>query len=142
MNLSSNPPLSYVLRRALRLRCPACGYGHIYERNLHLHETCEYCHARYEREPGESLGAAYLVSGLTMIWILGGFWALDTLLDVSPTPFLALWTGIMIVLNLFFYRVARALWIAFAYLTGGVYPDPDYEREYVSPGEKAPHYER
>ncbi|MBE0688579.1 MAG: DUF983 domain-containing protein [Anaerolineae bacterium] len=142
MNWNHRRQIHYAIRRALALRCPACGYGRLYAGGLRLCETCDYCHARYEREPGESLGVTYLVSGLTLILVLGGFWLIDVVLDSDPAPYLAVWIGIVIAGNLLFYRFARALWIAFAYLTGGVYPDPDYEREYIAPGQKSPHYER
>ena len=129
----SLPHLVRILKRSLRLRCPACGHGHIYGRGLRLNETCLYCEVRFERAAGESLGAVYLTSGMMVLLILGGFWLVDAVMDTDTTVFVALWIIIVMSSQVWVYRLARSLWICIAYLTGGVYPDPDYEREYVAP---------
>jgi uncharacterized protein (DUF983 family) len=128
-----------ALRRASWLRCPACGYGDLFARGLRLNDTCPYCQSRFERTPGESLGAIYLTGVLTLVALIVGFVILDVLLDADASLFVAFWIICVLVFNLFFYRTARALWIAVSYLNGGVYPDPDYEREYYAPPEKHSH---
>jgi hypothetical protein len=39
----------------------------------------------------------------------------------------------VLIVSIWLYPFARGLWVAFLYLTGGVYADPDYEREYIAP---------
>jgi uncharacterized protein (DUF983 family) len=141
MRLGKLRQISRTLRRALALRCPECGYGALYERGFRLHDTCSYCQVRYERAPGESLGAAYLTGALTLSLVVGGFWLLDSILDSSDHLWLGLWILAIVALNLLFYRYARALWVGVAHLGGGVHPDPDYEREYIAPRKTPAHYE-
>jgi hypothetical protein len=49
---------------------------------------------------------------------------------------LIFWISFNIVFIVLFYRHARGLWVSIAYLTGGVYPDQDYEQQYVRTEEK------
>ncbi|MDX2140847.1 MAG: DUF983 domain-containing protein [Chloroflexota bacterium] len=128
-----------ALRRALRLRCPVCGYGDLFTRGLRLNDTCPYCQSRFERTPGESLGGIYLTGVITLLVLIVGFVVLELALDADASLFIAFWIGCVLVFNLFLYRTARAVWIAVSYLNGGVYPDPDYEREYYAPSEKHSH---
>ncbi len=122
-----------ALGRGARLRCPECGQGDIFERGLHMHEVCAYCGVRFERAPGEALGAAYLLGALTLVTTLTGVLLIDVVLDADPTPFIAVWIAITLLINLVLYRRLRGLWIGVLYLTGGVYADQDYEREYIAP---------
>jgi uncharacterized protein (DUF983 family) len=122
-----------TLGRGLRLRCPACGHGHLFARGMRLNATCPYCWVRFERAHGESMGAVYITSALTALAIYGGYFALDALLGHDLALPLAIWIGVVIALNLFLFRLARALWIVGVYWTGGVYPDQDYERDYIAP---------
>ncbi len=121
------------LLRGARLRCPACGHGRLFQRGLRMRATCPYCWVRFERAPGESLGAAYVTSGLTALVIYGGYFALDALLDIEIGILLGVWICAVMALNLLFFRLARALWVVIAYWGGGVYADQDYEREYAAP---------
>ena len=107
--------------RGIRLRCPECGHGHLFQAGLRLNETCPYCWVRFERAPGESVGAVYLTSAITALLIYGGYFILDALLDSDITSYIPVWIGVVLALNLLFFRLTRALWIVFAYLTGGVY---------------------
>jgi uncharacterized protein (DUF983 family) len=127
--------------RGIRLRCPECGHGHLFQAGLRLNETCPYCWVRFERAPGESVGAVYLTSAITALLIYGGYFILDALLDSDITSYIAVWIGVVLALNLLFFRLTRALWIVFAYLTGGVYADQDYEREYTAPGRRSQYSE-
>ena len=131
-----------ALGRSVRLRCPECGQGDIFERGLHMHPLCPYCGVRFERAPGEALGAAYLIGALTLLTAPIGFWIVDAAFDADPTPYITLWIVVTIVIDLLLYRRARGLWIGVLYLTGGVYADPDYEREFLAPGVRTTEHER
>jgi uncharacterized protein (DUF983 family) len=124
-----------ALWSGLRLRCPACRLGRLFERRLRLRETCPYCGVRFERASGESLGGAYINTALTIVVALGGFFVSQRLWDPPAEAQLVFWAGFALLFPLLSYRVARGLWISVAYLTGGVYADPDYEREYIRPAE-------
>ncbi|MFN8563208.1 MAG: hypothetical protein U0703_16710 [Anaerolineae bacterium] len=51
-------------------------------------------------------------------------------------PHLVFWVIFNVVFIAVFYRHARSLWIGTSFLTGGVYADPDDEREYQRPDEE------
>jgi hypothetical protein len=46
---------------------------------------------------------------------------------------LFIWVPYILAFTVLFYRRARGLWVGVMFMTGGVYPDPDYEREYFAP---------
>jgi uncharacterized protein (DUF983 family) len=119
-----------ILWMGLRLRCPNCGRGRLFARGFHMHATCPYCEARYERGRGESVGGAYITIALAEISALFGFFTVDALTDLAPITQLPFWILYTFVFSVLCYRPARGLWIAIVHLTGGVYPDPDYLREY------------
>lgn len=121
-----------ALARGARMRCPACGLGRLFAGRWTMQRTCPYCRVRFERADGESLGAAVLNTGLTVTLGLVGFF-LTTSRSVLPDALeLALWVAVSIAFSALAYRPMRGLWVAIAYITGGVYPDPDYEREYYA----------
>lgn len=79
---------------------------------FHMHETCETCHLRYEREPGYFLGSIYVNYGLmalvtTVTWIVLRF-----RFDFPAVPLLGTLVAFCVVFGLFFFRYARALWLA------------------------------
>lgn len=126
-------PAIGALWRGARLRCPACGRGRLFDRGFHLRPTCPYCEARFERSSGESLGAVYINSALTIVPALVGFFAVETAWHPPMVAQLVAWTLFVVLFPAWTFRLARGVWVAVAYLTGGVYPDPDYEREWMNP---------
>jgi uncharacterized protein (DUF983 family) len=133
MRLRRYVPLLHSLMRGFRGRCPHCGRGRLFERRFQLSETCPYCQVRFSRARGEMLGAVYLNSFLTLLLALAGFFASEQLWRPPMAVQLIGWTAFALLFALAFFRPARGLWIALAYLTGGVYADPDYEREWINP---------
>ncbi len=119
-----------VLKTGLRLHCPHCGRGKLFAGWFRMHETCPYCQARYERGPGEALGGMYVNVALAEITALLGFFTIDALTDIPALWQLPFWVLYTVLFFVLFFRPARGMWIAVVYLTGGVYPDPDYMREY------------
>jgi uncharacterized protein (DUF983 family) len=119
-----------VLKKGLRLRCPHCGRGKIFMSAFKAHDTCPYCQSRYERNDGDSFGGMYINISLAEITAIFGFFVVEGLTEIPAMWQLPFWVVYTIVFSLLFYRPARSLWIAIMYLTGGVYPDPDYMREY------------
>ncbi len=127
-----------VLWTTLRLRCPNCGRGRIFTGLFRMNETCPYCGVRYERESGESVGGMYINLGLAELLTIGGFFLVYFLYQPPFVPHLIFWLIFNIVFVTLFYRHARSLWIGISYLTGGVHPDTDDEREYVRPPDDPP----
>jgi len=135
MTLHSYTP-RYILRKlwvGARLRCPSCEIGPIFKDRLHLHGTCPYCNVRYERGAGESIGGIYVNIMAAESTAFIGFLVVQVLFSPSIVDQLAFWVPYLIVFSVLFYRHARAIWVSVLYLTGAVYEDPDYTREYFGP---------
>lgn len=78
-----------------------------------MHERCPACGRTFNRAPGYFLGAIYFNYGVTAaLMIAGYFTAFFTLGRVGPGGLAAL-AGFCLVFPLWFFRYARALWIAF-----------------------------
>ena len=59
-----------ALKRALKLRCPACGESSIVERPFHIRHHCPVCLALYKREDGFFVGAILANVVITELVIL------------------------------------------------------------------------
>ncbi len=114
-------------------RCPHCARGRLFASRFRLRETCAYCDVRFARAHGEMMGAMYVNSTLTLALALLGFFVTETRFHLPLLHQLVLWSAFCIAFPLLAFRPAQGLWVAVAYLTGGVYADPDYEREWISP---------
>ena len=108
----SRPPTSLLVGRALRLTCPRCGEAPMFTGLFRMHENCPACHLKFEREPGYFLGSIYLNYGITTLvstatWLVlrfgYGFPSRNILLGLAI--FCVVWPT-------FFFRYARALWLA------------------------------
>ena len=123
----------HKLRVGRRLRCPVCEQGKLFRKGFIMNETCAYCGARFERAPGESVGAMYLTEGLTSVLAIIGYFVVDGLFHPPFVPHLLAWVTFVVLFSLWAYRPSRGMWVSIVYLTGGVYPDADHEHEYVAP---------
>jgi uncharacterized protein (DUF983 family) len=105
---------SGTFRRLLRLLCPRCGRGQVFQGWFRMNETCPSCTYRFEREPGYFVGAMYISYALaiptyaTLVlcfrrWVPNGS-LLFALLAALP-PFLLLVPLI--------FRYSRISWIYF-----------------------------
>ena len=110
----------------LFLRCPNCGKGRISDGLFSIRKTCDVCNVIYERKPGESLGASAIWLVALPILALIQFFVLVAINDEwSMLILLGLPLAFVVIAGLGGYRHIRGLWIAIAYLTGGVYADDD-----------------
>ncbi len=101
-----------VAWRALMLRCPRCGGGHVFAGWFRMREACPACGFRFEREPGYFVGAIYVNYAITAAVALGGTWLLDDLIGLSLRTQLALAIGLALLCPVAFFHLARAVWLA------------------------------
>ena len=124
----TNPSFRVAVEKlllALFLRCPNCGKGRMFKNLFTIERTCPNCGVRFERRSGESVGGMYINLGLAELFSVGGFFLFQATLNPPWVPHLVFWILFNIVFVVLFYRHSRALWVAIAYLTGGVYRDAD-----------------
>lgn len=127
-----------TIMRGARLRCPHCGAKGMFLDLVTLRETCPYCLCRFERAQGGFYGGVYVNLAISEILSLTGFFTTREFTTISTEALLIFWLVFSLVFMLLFYRHARGIWIALLYLAEQVYPDPDYEREYIRPKEDMP----
>jgi uncharacterized protein (DUF983 family) len=106
-------PVQLLWWRALRLRCPACGQSPIFRGWFSMYETCASCGRRFDRGPGYLLGSIYFNYGITAMLVLVGYFAMffgDVLADWQRLVLLSVFATVFAT---WFFRYARALWMAF-----------------------------
>jgi uncharacterized protein (DUF983 family) len=112
-SMARSKPIAALWWRALRLRCPACGATPIFRGWFAMHEACPACGRRFNRDPGYLLGSIYFNYGITAVLVVGMYFAMyfrDWLDDRGRLVVLSLFT---ILFPIWFFRYARAFWIAF-----------------------------
>jgi uncharacterized protein (DUF983 family) len=109
---AAKPALSTLVGRALRLRCPACGRGRLFRKELLMHPRCQGCGFRFEREPGYWLGSIYVNYGLTALIVTVAYFALFFSELFESNHILWLLTAFCVLFPLWFFRYARAIWVA------------------------------
>lgn len=114
--------LKQFLLTTFALKCPACAEGKLFASGFNLKETCDVCHARFERGKGEWTGpvvVGYAVgSGIAFVlWLY--LFATDRLFPGSEIAACVL----AIALSLATYRNAKGFWIWLLHMAGLVFPD-------------------
>jgi uncharacterized protein (DUF983 family) len=102
-----------LVARAIRLRCPACGRGKIFAGWFTMHDACPHCGRPFLRGPGFFLGSIYFnyfVTALLVTVIYFAFFFSELLTD---RQLLVLTLALALAFPIWFFRYARALWIAF-----------------------------
>lgn len=116
----------------LRRRCPECERGQIFASHFQINATCAYCGVRFERSSGDAVGGVYINVAVAEFTAMTGFFLVHTLFHPPMLAQLFIWIPYVLVFSILFYPYARGLWVGVMYLTGGIYRDPDYEREYIA----------
>jgi uncharacterized protein (DUF983 family) len=107
------PSMVVLWLRALRLRCPACGRAPIFRGWFTMHDSCPACGRRFNRDSGYLLGSIYFNYGVTAMLVVVMYFTMffgDVLTD---THRLVVLTMFGILFPTWFFRYARAFWIAF-----------------------------
>lgn len=101
-----------AVRRALRLRCPACGGGELFQGLFRMASGCPACGLSYEREPGFYLGSIYINYGITVV-VCGLLYAAMVLgMGTSSELALGVSAAVAVLLPLVLFRFARAVLLA------------------------------
>lgn len=77
-----------------------------------MHETCPHCGLRFEREPGYFLGSIYINYGLTALITTITYVSLRFGSKFEAKPLAAVLIAFCVIFPTFFFRYARALWLA------------------------------
>lgn len=110
--MSASVPLGTLIGRALRLRCPRCGEGRLFQGWFTMPERCSSCGFRLERPGGYYLGSSYINYGLTAVTLMALYFVLHYQFGWTNRE-LAPWLAAFCVLfPLWLFRYARALWLA------------------------------
>jgi uncharacterized protein (DUF983 family) len=110
---SSSANAATMIGRGLRLKCPACGKAPIFRGPFAMNDRCGACGRRFNRAPGYLLGSIYINYGLTALLVVVAYFSLYFTDTLRGTPLLVLLTAFSVIFPLWFFRYARALWIAF-----------------------------
>lgn len=98
--------------RGVRLRCPRCGEGALYERPFRMEVACRACTLPFEREHGYFVGAIYINYLLTIAVALGVFLALEIWTDTSFRVRLAVAVVLAGSLPILFHHHSKSFWLA------------------------------
>lgn len=96
----------------LRLRCPRCLQGRVYQRALQMHARCPECGLPFEREPGFYLGAMYFSYALAILAALP-LCLMLFFLSVPPVWNGLAGAGLIALLSPLLIRYSRVLWLHF-----------------------------
>ena len=104
------------MARGVRLRCPACGEGALFQSLFKMHDRCPNCGMVFMREQGYFIGAIYVnvivTEGLIFLTYL-------ICLITRPADDRTVYTVLFVlalVIPLLFYRHARSIWLSFDYV--------------------------
>lgn len=101
------------LQRALRLVCPACGQAKMFRNWIRMQDSCPTCGRKFDRAPGYFLGSIYFNYGVTSFLVVVLYFSLFFSNALSGNQLLWILSGFGLLFPLWFFRYARALWIAF-----------------------------
>lgn len=114
-------------------RCPRCRKGPMFrypkyrlDKLLEMHEHCNVCGLRFERETGFYYGAMYVSYAFTVALVVSEFVFLNAILGIkNANVWYAVILSSMFLLLPLFFRYSRVLYIRMA---GRVSYDPTAER--------------
>jgi len=109
---TSSQSLATLVFRALKLRCPACGRAKLFRNMLSMADPCPVCGRKYDRAPGYLLGSIYFNYGITAVLVVILYFGLFLTTDLTGKQLLYLASALALLFPLWFFRYARALWIA------------------------------
>jgi uncharacterized protein (DUF983 family) len=116
-----------LLLNGMRLKCPRCGFGSLYEKPFTMRRACARCGLKFEREQGYFVGAIYINYAATVLIAVPGFFILDVFTGITINQQLALWIPFTVIFPLAFFHHSRSLWLVLDHWLNpdkGLYPLP------------------
>jgi uncharacterized protein (DUF983 family) len=110
---AEKPSYATLIGRAMRLRCPACGRGKLFRNWISMNDPCGECGRKFNRAPGYLLGAIYFNYGVTALLVVVCYFSLFLTGTLTGKQLLWTLTTFSLLFPFWFFRYARALWIAF-----------------------------
>ena len=109
-----HPTVSWgkLMGRAVRLKCPRCGQGAMFNGPLSTLERCAHCQFKFERAPGYFLGSIYINYALTAFAITIAYSVLHFGFRWSNSQLAFPLAGFCCVFPAIAFRHTRALWLA------------------------------
>ncbi|GAB4162646.1 MAG: hypothetical protein Tsb009_39540 [Planctomycetaceae bacterium] len=104
-------PLGTLLGRSLRLRCPRCGKGQLFQGYFKMYPACTECNLKYERAPGYFLGSTYINYGVTAVLLTAGYVFSYFILGLEKSTLLWPLAFFAVLFPILFFRFARSLWL-------------------------------
>jgi uncharacterized protein (DUF983 family) len=104
------------LIRGLKLRCPACGLGQLYESFFRMRDVCPYCALVFAREQGYFIGAIYLNVVATESLIFATYLALILARRITDQSTYTILFTLALLLPVLFHRHARSIWLSVDHL--------------------------
>ena len=98
----------------VRMRCPRCGDGKIYQGGMRMNAACPVCGLRFEREPGYFVGALYISYAIAVAVMGLGLWIGSLLLPTLDLGWIVLICAVCFLpLVPAVTRYSRVIWIYF-----------------------------
>jgi uncharacterized protein (DUF983 family) len=108
----------HALWDGLRLHCPRCHRGRMFESFFRMRRRCPVCDLAFERSSGEITGGMAINTVVTLFLVI----VAALVIGFTPSlPLAPLLIGLAIATAVFaiaFYPISRGLWASVIYLTG------------------------
>ena len=121
------PKLFRMLAHGVRLKCPRCGRGSLYQKPFSMYSNCSVCGLKFEREQGYFVGAIYVNYAATVFVAITGFFLLDVYAGLDINRQLEIWVQFAILFPILFFHHSRSLWLVLEHLLNPahtLYPVP------------------
>ena len=105
-----------VLKRCLKLRCPACGESSIIDRPFHVRHHCPDCMSLFKREDGFFVGAILANVVITELVILLICFFCLLVIGADYENVLVVLFVVALIFPIAFYHHSWSLWLGFDYL--------------------------
>src|SRR5688500_11719770 len=117
------PPMKFdkeqgirVLKRCLKLLCPACGESSIVERPFHIRHHCPNCLSLYKREDGFFVGSILANVVITELVILVFCFFCLLVIGAEYESVLVVLFIVALIFPVAFYHHSWSFWLGFDYL--------------------------
>ncbi|HSB09536.1 MAG TPA: hypothetical protein VLM38_08635 [Blastocatellia bacterium] len=105
-----------ILRLGIRLKCPRCGLGRLYESPFRMRTRCDYCDLIFEREQGYFVGSIYINVVATESTLLFTLLIYGLVTGTVNEGILSVLVVLAIIVPLTFFHHSRSLWLSFDHI--------------------------